>query len=58
MKKNTVFPAWAMAGRLYARKFAAAVAGGNWESAGRLCLLPLVGVAAALGRRRRQLREL
>jgi Uncharacterised nucleotidyltransferase len=49
------FPSLVVAGRLYARKFVAAVADGNWESAGRLCLLPLVGLAWALGRLRKRL---
>jgi hypothetical protein len=48
------FPTLAVAGRLYARKLVAAVAGGNWESAGRICLLPLVGAATALRRRTRR----
>jgi hypothetical protein len=49
------FPTLAVAGWLYTRKFAAAVAGGNWESAGRLCLLPLLGLASALVRLRERL---
>jgi Uncharacterised nucleotidyltransferase len=49
------FPTLAVAGQLYVRKFAAAVARGNWESAARLCLLPLLGLASALGRLRERL---
>jgi hypothetical protein len=44
------YPVLAVSGRLYVRKLAAMAANGNWESAGRLCLLPLLGLVSVLGR--------
>jgi hypothetical protein len=44
------YPNRAVAARLYLRKFAAVTARGNWESAGRLCLLPLAVLTSVLER--------
>jgi len=35
-------------GRLYLRKLATKVAGGSWDAAGRLCLVPVLGAAAGV----------
>jgi hypothetical protein len=48
------FPSVWVAGRLYLKKFCAAARAGDWTGAGRLCLLPLLGLTAVLrGLRRR-----
>ncbi|HEV2766020.1 MAG TPA: nucleotidyltransferase family protein [Pyrinomonadaceae bacterium] len=44
------FPRLRVAGRIYVDKVRAAVRSGNWEGASRLCLLPVLTVAAALRR--------
>ena len=49
------YPVLRVNSRLYARAFGAQIAAGNWSGAGRLCLLPVVGLARAsrwLNRRR------
>ena len=42
------FPALRVNGRLYLRKLATKVAGGSWDAAGRLCLVPVLGAAAGV----------
>jgi hypothetical protein len=42
------YPKFSVATRLYVRKFAAALVRGNWESAGRMCLLPVLGMISVL----------
>ena len=44
------FPVLRVNTRLYLRQLAARIAAGDWEAAGRICLLPLVALARA-GRR-------
>jgi hypothetical protein len=44
------FPAVRVNGRLYLRQLVAGLRAANWDGAARLCLLPLVGAAVALGR--------
>jgi len=46
------FPTLRASARIYARKLGADLAAANWESAGRLCLLPVVAAAAILHPRR------
>lgn len=39
------YPTIRVSGRLYARQFAAWIGAGNWAGVGRLCLVPVVGIA-------------
>ena len=44
------YPSLRVGGSLYARKFVSQLAAGDWDAAGRVCLLPLVAVAGAIRR--------
>jgi hypothetical protein len=44
------FPALRVNGRLYLKQLVAGLRAANWDRAARLCLLPLVGAAATVGR--------
>jgi hypothetical protein len=44
------FPTPPVSARLYLRKLSATVASRRWEAAGRLCLIPVLGAAAAVRR--------
>lgn len=48
-----MFPRVRVVSRIYTRKFQTALLSGNWESAGRLCLLPLIAAVTAMRRLKR-----